>query len=105
MIRRPPRSTRTDTLVPYTTLFRSQPDQAGDEQGDGEVGCHGAQPVAAAAAAAERQAVAQQEEIGGAYAEHHQWVAVEAVAQAAPEREGAVFVDRKGVDEIGRAHV
>src|SRR3546814_2463846 len=33
MIRRPPRSTRTDTLFPYTTLFRSQPDvqaHAGD---------------------------------------------------------------------------
>src|SRR3546814_6038218 len=29
MIRRPPRSTRTDTLFPYTTLFRSQ----GIEQG------------------------------------------------------------------------
>src|SRR3546814_3810174 len=28
MIRRPPRSTRTDTLFPYTTLFRS-PEQAG----------------------------------------------------------------------------
>src|SRR3546814_5849393 len=28
MIRRPPRSTRTDTLFPYTTLFRSEsPDQ------------------------------------------------------------------------------
>src|SRR3546814_5860121 len=27
MIRRPPRSTRTDTLFPYTTLFRSRPDQ------------------------------------------------------------------------------
>src|SRR3546814_14562014 len=26
MLRRPPRSTRTDTLVPYTTLFRSNPD-------------------------------------------------------------------------------
>src|SRR3546814_9622181 len=26
MIRRPPRSTRTDTLFPYTTLFRSFPD-------------------------------------------------------------------------------
>src|SRR3546814_12448302 len=26
MIRRPPRSTRTDTLFPYTTLFRSQRD-------------------------------------------------------------------------------
>src|SRR3546814_12992903 len=25
MIRRPPRSTRTDTLLPYTTLFRSVP--------------------------------------------------------------------------------
>src|SRR3546814_250408 len=27
MIRRPPRSTRTDTLFPYTTLFRSLPGQ------------------------------------------------------------------------------
>src|SRR3546814_7649926 len=27
MIRRPPRSTRTDTLFPYTTLFRSLPTQ------------------------------------------------------------------------------
>src|SRR3546814_16794871 len=26
MIRRPPRSTRTDTLFPYTTLFRSEED-------------------------------------------------------------------------------
>src|SRR3546814_16757950 len=25
MIRRPPRSTRTDTLFPYTTLFRASP--------------------------------------------------------------------------------
>src|SRR3546814_12522833 len=33
MIRRPPRSTRTDTLFPYTTLFRSSGEklqQAGD---------------------------------------------------------------------------
>src|SRR3546814_4066235 len=28
MIRRPPRSTRTDTLFPYTTLFRSPFDRA-----------------------------------------------------------------------------
>src|SRR3546814_15122421 len=28
MIRRPPRSTRTDTLFPYTTLFRSISDRA-----------------------------------------------------------------------------
>src|SRR3546814_12694319 len=31
MIRRPPRSTRTDTLLPYTTLFRS---------GSAELGWH-----------------------------------------------------------------
>src|SRR3546814_14371258 len=29
MMRRPPRSTRTDTLLPYTTLFRS--DRGGDQ--------------------------------------------------------------------------
>src|SRR3546814_14990920 len=29
MIRRPPRSTRTDTLFPYTTLFRSNKSGAG----------------------------------------------------------------------------
>src|SRR3546814_1574075 len=29
MIRRPPRTTRTDTLFPYTTLFRSQGDPLG----------------------------------------------------------------------------
>src|SRR3546814_1740009 len=28
MIRRPPRSTRTDTLFPYTTLFRSPSDSS-----------------------------------------------------------------------------
>src|SRR3546814_1992544 len=37
MIRRPPRSTRTDTLFPYTTLFRSheipEPDQPRGEPG------------------------------------------------------------------------
>src|SRR3546814_10282197 len=33
MIRRPPRSTRTDTLFPYTTLFRSA---GGDAAGPGK---------------------------------------------------------------------
>src|SRR3546814_14777962 len=32
MIRRPPRSTRTDTLFPYTTLFRSR-ERLGDLRG------------------------------------------------------------------------
>src|SRR3546814_8326188 len=33
MIRRPPRSTRTDTLFPYTTLFRSFPPALAAEAG------------------------------------------------------------------------
>src|SRR3546814_20676457 len=33
MIRRPPRSTRTDTLFPYTTLFRSVAGDAGNPRG------------------------------------------------------------------------
>src|SRR3546814_7988720 len=32
MIRRPPRSTRTDTLFPYTTLFRSGRHESGNTQ-------------------------------------------------------------------------
>src|SRR3546814_4335514 len=35
MIRRPPRSTRTDTLFPYTTLFRSVLDSARAEPATG----------------------------------------------------------------------
>src|SRR3546814_845265 len=36
MIRRPPRSTRTDTRFPYTTLFRSDPDFAPPELNDAQ---------------------------------------------------------------------
>src|SRR3546814_4188701 len=41
MIRRPPRSTRTDTLFPYTTLFRSQC-RGVAAQGQGRAICCGA---------------------------------------------------------------
>src|SRR3546814_3089525 len=46
MIRRPPRSTRTDTLFPYTTLFRSsaaplQDTQAGHLRGRSASQCFG----------------------------------------------------------------
>src|SRR3546814_2322983 len=36
MIRRPPRSTRTDTLFPYTTLFRSFAGMGGGGTGEGD---------------------------------------------------------------------
>src|SRR3546814_6688894 len=39
MIRRPPRSTRTDTLLPYTTLFRSRSHRSLKQPGRGD--CHG----------------------------------------------------------------
>src|SRR3546814_14932176 len=57
MIRRPPRSTRTDTLFPYTTLFRSawypsfnwlSPDQTGiGEQESGRMTDNQDQPIRA----------------------------------------------------------
>src|SRR3546814_9554025 len=38
MVRRPPRSTRTDTLFPYTTLFRSSDiELRRDVESDGEI--------------------------------------------------------------------
>src|SRR3546814_9930571 len=40
MIRRPPRSTRTDTLFPYTTLFRSVRDLTQDSPALKEVTSH-----------------------------------------------------------------
>src|SRR3546814_4157686 len=41
MIRRPPRSTRTDTLFPYTTLFRSRAiQQGGAVEADPDDQCH-----------------------------------------------------------------
>src|SRR3546814_21057202 len=46
MKRRPPRSTRTDTLFPYTTLFRSDRDPR-DEIVDQLVGARGAHQPAA----------------------------------------------------------
>src|SRR3546814_5108096 len=42
MIRRPPRSTRTDTLLPYTTLFRS--DRLAARRGHGDRGDLGKRP-------------------------------------------------------------
>src|SRR3546814_3676814 len=40
MIRRPPRSTRTDTLFPYTTLFHLPVPGVPDELGGADLECH-----------------------------------------------------------------
>src|SRR3546814_990050 len=44
MIRRPPRSTRTDTLFPYTPLFRSPAAASGSAQRLGYTAAAGQQP-------------------------------------------------------------
>src|SRR3546814_9520565 len=55
MIRRPPVSTRTDTLFPYTTLFRSRsPDRRGPARHDRGSGSRGARLFRRHVPAAER---------------------------------------------------
>src|SRR3546814_20503808 len=51
MVRRPPRSTRTDTLFPYTTLFRSDAYRTAESQAivHGYLGIAAALAVVAAA--------------------------------------------------------
>src|SRR3546814_16401331 len=90
LIRRPTRSTRTDTLLPYTTLFRSngtraekeQWQQARDRRRDAEAALQRAQdslPAAEAAASAAQKQLT---------------LVASLVADA-----------RKAAQEIGRAHV
>src|SRR3546814_15738555 len=69
MIRRPPRSTRTDTLFPYTTLFRSSPVWP-TRQADQHA-------VAAAAAYAAANALATRET---PHAFRHRFLAVDPIA-------------------------
>src|SRR3546814_18061835 len=61
MVRRPPRSTRTDTLFPYTTLFRSAEEaeeEAGRRKRDRQAEHDLDKAPEAAAALAERQSEA-----------------------------------------------
>src|SRR3546814_11325833 len=108
MIRRPPRSTRTDTLFPYTTLFRS-----GRNLRRRIIFVAGLDPRIAVAALDDRIG----NQLGVLLGD---WI-VEAAADQALHRENGVFgvgdglalrrladqalaILRKG-DEIGRAHV
>src|SRR3546814_691124 len=66
-IRRPPQSTRTDTLFPYTTLFRAGVDQrrqrnavAGSDAGHGVAAAHA---VAAAAVAGQVDRLARVDQV------------------------------------------
>src|SRR3546814_4809891 len=107
MIRRPPRSTRTDTLFPYTTLFRS-PDH---------VAARALVPLQVQYAPVLRllQQVAERPEAVGALAEPRVAPPQGLLDHRAPHRVAALGdqrlrrlldqADRLGDAEIGRAHV
>src|SRR3546814_3394658 len=63
MIRRPPRSTRTDTLFPYTTLFRSAVEAVVDQRIADRRGQAVTERIAQIAAGLERIAFAVGEEL------------------------------------------
>src|SRR3546814_10105073 len=66
MIRRPPRATRTDTLFPYTTLFRSQNAVEVIEDGDQALGTRDFATAHAAHADQRREAIVEREAIEAA---------------------------------------
>src|SRR3546814_12731736 len=97
MLRRPPRSTRTDTLFPYTTLFRSR-------SAPGAVG--GAAGAAGDAAAVRRRRRGRTGRRGGcgAAADAARRAGADRLPDDAPVAEGP----SDGVPaprQIGRAHV
>src|SRR3546814_12843783 len=103
MRRRPPRSTRTDTLFPYTTLFRSARlrDSGTNDDTAGQVGEKLREEIATCRAAVDRQVRKAQAEVGLHRVEH--------VADLERDRlqRRARNMRRLGAErhEIGRAHV
>src|SRR3546814_2119934 len=78
MIRRPPRSTRTDTLFPYTTLFRSgrpgdRAGRAGGGRNDDVVGLNAGLTPAAPARQADPAQIRRQR-IVRTRRQYNQWV-------------------------------
>src|SRR3546814_14299891 len=103
MIRRPPRSTRTDTLFPYTTLFRS----VNARTGTVKLACNaiiGAwSSIAPAAATAANAGVAAVIAFAGTGADGRSFALTEVVASGAGGHPGGPGTSGISTDEIGRA--
>src|SRR3546814_14857202 len=103
MLRRPPRSTRTDTLFPYTTLFRSHRDRTDPEYGRGEGAADrecGAVAAVTQRAGAERRDLARAHgrcRRGGADGPRRAWAGVPS-EQGAGTQEGVRGADGGGED-------
>src|SRR3546814_12844034 len=97
MIRRPPRSTRTDTRFPYTTLFRSRVD----------VKYARTRPVGRGGEIARGAGRRLQPGLDGFYQHLGAWNMVGQFAKARRDRRDsrAHRVEIGGLAQIGRAHV
>src|SRR3546814_13747972 len=95
MIRRPPRSTRTDTLFPYTTLFRSH---AASSAADLRI-----EHVSDAANGGDRRRTIVRRQLAAQAADQHVDAAVAAVAHAGAGQFAQPFAGADALREIGRA--
>src|SRR3546814_16191650 len=109
MIRLPPRSTRTDTLFPYTTLFRSPGSTCPTDRDGGR-----AQPARNAALSRAQHAAGPQARRPGPLPATQMgtegWLARRSGAGLCPHAAGIAFSAYRGQQrgrdrEIGRAHV
>src|SRR3546814_16991794 len=94
MIRRPPRSTRTDTLFPYTTLFRSHQERIERRQLVEDLDDVAVVDIALVAAPALESGLERQRAVEIRIADEDRLAALEDVG----------FVERE-IQQIGRAHV
>src|SRR3546814_12151521 len=111
MIRRPPRSTRTDTLFPYTTLFRSMAPVASDISleflppeifiGPGS-GCVAAAFMSVPEAAMDEHHcfALREHKVGGAGQPPH----MKSISKTPGEKEGAKYPFRPGVLSANARH-
>src|SRR3546814_16231642 len=95
MIRRPPRSTRTDTLFPYTTLFRSKAVlMAAIDRAFAQLENTAARAAEQAAALSKIAALTRREQ-----------AVLEGLADGSPNKIIAFELGVSSRTEIGRAHV
>src|SRR3546814_14585795 len=95
MIRRPPRSTRTDTLFPYTTLFRSEIAE--------DLGWPRSSSFKLVATLAAKGYLYEPRARGGYYPSPRWLVLAEAVSRAEPLPEAYHRLAQDLMQEIGRA--